>query len=200
MFPAKHKAAASMFPCDPLVCVGVTMREENQSDTRVTLCHRRRRKKPRLSTSADDTRRVPHQEPERENDTPRHRQADDSRGFLLHKDDPRSLSILLHLRATGRVRPKSVALLRARSMGKQSIRFSQLRTSNSEAVLALEQSGSYFVSLAGNTAHFTLALCLYGVPSPFVLEKAKTEMNFVVSPLITTIPLVGLSDDESDER
>lgn len=114
-----------------------------------------------------------------------------------------SLPEMLYMRATGRLCPRDFLLKRKDSTtAKRSIRFSQLQSSNSEAVLALEQSGSYFISLAGNTAAYTLALRLYAVPSPFVLEKANTDgaqQNVVVSPLVT-VPLLIPADDDSDER
>jgi len=164
----------------------------------VVFRRRRRRKRPRPSGSvqgSDAERRRVLSEKNGQRDSAR--KADEGDENLVKREHrlQSSFPVLLHMRATGRLRQGDSVV--QHSLGKRSLRFSQLQSSNSEAVLALEQSGSYFVSLAGSTAVFTLALRLYSVPSPFMLQKATSSS---VSPLIATIPLSLPSNDDSDDE
>lgn len=108
-----------------------------------------------------------------------------------------------------------------------SVPFSQLGTPMTDAILALDRTGSYMMSLGGGRAyssidnqergdqhylptqvcHPVLALRFYGVPSPASLKKqANTEMTTaavapgVVSPLLHTIPLLFETSDSDENR
>ena len=189
-----------------------TMSEDRPIESRVTF--RRRRRKRRLQTSGggEGTRHVlaavdgagNKRRSEREI-TKFDEQDFDTNEMQKHQSIPE----MLYMRATGRILVgsrdfplgRTLASGNGSKLGKRSIRFSQLKSSNSEAVLALEHSGSYFVSLAGNTAAFTLALCLYAVPSPSWMENERQERDqSIVSPLVTTIPLSLPSDDDTSDR
>lgn len=116
----------------------------------------------------------------------------------------RSVLLLLYRRESGGLgrridSPLISSCLATKS--KRQIRFSQLQSSNTEAVLALEQSGSYFFSLAGGDSSFALALRLYGVPSQSRLDKSigGNATQHTLCPLVTTIPLLLPSYDDSHD-
>lgn len=170
------------------------MSESSPSDHRLAFRRRRRRKRPRPTTHTGEGKsRSPRA---RDNTAGRKETQDDIYPTKRTNDTvSQTLPLLLYRRETGLLR-RGAELCQP---GKRQIRFSQLRSSNAEAVLALEQSGSYFVSLAGSdTSSFTLALRLYSVPSLFMLEKAASASS--VCPLVTTIPLpIPSDDDDSNE-
>lgn len=187
------------------------MSEDRPLESRVT-CRRRRRKRPlQTSGGSEGSRHVlAASVGEGGNKRRSERGITNSGEHDVKTDEKRkdqSIPEMLYMRATGRMRlrdfPSCLALAtrNASKLGKRSIRFSQLQSSNSEAVLALDHSGSYFVSLAGNTAAFTLALLLYAVPSPSWIENARLERDqSIVSPLVTTIPLEMPSADDTGNR
>jgi hypothetical protein len=96
-----------------------------------------------------------------------------------------------------------------RSCAQQKIPFTALETPTSDAVLALESTGSYVLSLGTHGDYRedevprkggegpSLALRLYGIPSPSVLQRRKVRLqtsSTVVAPLLLTIPLGYDSD------
>lgn len=125
---------------------------------RITFRSRRRRKRPRPSGQQD------------RNGQGKQIVTKDSESLISNVSLPRSLPLLIYRREIGEYR-RVCSLWQAnnsskRSTSRRSIRYSQLRTRPSEAVLALERNGSYFVSLCGN-ANITegsplLSLRLYG--------------------------------------
>jgi hypothetical protein len=140
--------------------------DESSSETkRITFRSRRRRKRPRPSILEGRRARQ-----EDRNGKGKQIATKDSESLLCNFPLPRSLPFLLYRRGTGENR-RVCSLWQADNSSKpstliRSIRYSQLRTPPSEAVLALERNGSYFVSLSGNTNTTErsplLSLRLYG--------------------------------------
>ena len=178
-------------PLCPSVSHCATNTVMGEDSPRLTFRRQRRRKRPRTTSTGNIS----------EGNTltdeigKRTTASEEGKSKAPNHSRSRSIPALLYLRATGVERQGRDFELRRSSVAKRrSIRFSQLQSPNSEAVLALEQSGSYFMSLAGDIGPCALALRLYSVPSPFMLEKAS-----VTCPLVTTVPLLFPTNDESDE-
>ena len=151
---------------------------------RVTFRSRRRRKRPRSSACAETTTHndelvVPSKRNDNKADNSQSERERVTESELQMEDTTRSLPMLLDSRATGRwrqgcsrwqvraLRGGDSGTARWRPYAKRSIRYSQLCTAPSEAVLALERNGSYFVSLGGgggggDEKSPLLALRIYG--------------------------------------
>lgn len=116
---------------------------------------------------------------------------------------PNSFPMRLHYRESGWLRRNLSHKTRNLTTTFRLIRFSQLQSPPSEAVLALEQTGSYFASLAGNADASNgtplLSLRIYSVPSPAALER-NARVAMPVCPLVLTVPLLCESSESADER
>lgn len=94
-----------------------------------------------------------------------------------------------------------------RSFARRCIPFTKLGTPISDAVLALERSGSFVLSLGGKlegrTVPLSLALRFYGLPSPCGVEVSESTAGRApgVTPLLATVPLLyDTSINESPEE
>jgi hypothetical protein len=133
--------------------------DDSSSETqRITFRSRRRRKRPRPSGQHD------------RNGHGKQIVTKSSESLTSNLSLPRSLPLVIHRREIGDCRRVcslwQIDKSSERSTLRRSIRYSQLRTPPSEAVLALERNGSYFVSLCGNADTIErsplLSLRLYG--------------------------------------
>jgi hypothetical protein len=124
--------------------------EDDNEPQHVAFRSRRRRKRPRPNLTDE-------QGADQDDGNARGKQIEtkDSESLICKDPLPQALLLLLYRRETGQCEG-GCSLWQAddsskRSILRRSIRFSQLRSPPSEAVLALERNGSYFVSLCGNT-------------------------------------------------
>ena len=146
--------------------------EDDNEPQRVAFRRRRRRKRPRPNST--DERGADQDEGNAQGNQV---ETKDSECLICKDPLPQAILLLLYRRETGQCQ-RGCSLWQAEDLGKRSIlrrsiRFSQLRSPPSEAVLALEQKGSYFMSLCGNTitteSSPLLSLRIYGKTVRFLI-------------------------------
>jgi hypothetical protein len=184
------------------------MSEDSPRETRVTFRRRRRKRRLQISGISEGPREVLSAVEHMVNKRRKERRnakifKDGDEADAFQKiESSKSVPEMLYMRATGGTHSWNFPFrMRKNDPKKRSIRFSQLESPESEAVLALEQSGSYFITLAGNMAAFDLALRVYAVPSPSSIESGKFDNEKgVVSPLVTTVPISMPCSDGTNHR